>query len=216
MIPHVTAEPPSGWVAAEIASPKIAESAGAVMIDWRAARSPEDSAAFVTGCVATPIPGWVEDMRPAIDARTTALAGASAAMITAAPIDMRADARETLFVLRAANDLGGPPIGSARTFLGFDESRVFTCFATCADRPRAGAPRHDACARSVLTARLDGSSTPPRPGLGLRGVTWAVHHPRPTALGGGVIVLLAGILAIAARRRPRSGSAAPEGERKRV
>jgi hypothetical protein len=142
-------------------------------------------------------------MRPAVEARTAALAGASAGKITGVPIDVRPD-RDGLFVLRAASDLGGPVIGTARTFLGFDESRVFTCFATCSDRAVRGGRQHDACAQAVAGARLEGSRPPPRPGLGLRSVTWAVHHPRPAGLGAVVVVLLAGILAVATRRRPRS------------
>src|SRR5262249_2455952 len=87
--------------------------------------------ALVSGCVATPIPGWVEDMRAPVDARAIALAGAVAAKITRAPMDARPDGANG-FDLRKASDLGGTPIGTARTFIGFDSSRVFTCFVVCA------------------------------------------------------------------------------------
>jgi hypothetical protein len=201
MSPAVVADPPPGWQPAEITPPKIAESAGAELTGWRAA-SGGRGAALVTGCVGTPIPGWVEDMRPSVEARTVALAGAVAERITGFPMDARADA--DAFVLRAASDLGGPPLGLARTFIGFDAERVYTCFATCAGRRAEKEGGGVGCEAAIAKARLEGSAAPPSPGLALRGVTWAVHHPRPTALGGALVVVTAGVLAVASRRRPRS------------
>ena len=74
--PRVAVDPPAGWVATELEKPKIAEGSGAVITGWTAHRSVAGDAAVVSGCVATPIPGWVEDMRPAVEGRTVALAGA--------------------------------------------------------------------------------------------------------------------------------------------
>jgi hypothetical protein len=204
MVPHVAAEPPPGWLAADVAAPRIAESAGAEWTSFRASHPTDEAAALVSGCVATPIPGWVEDMRPAVEWRTTALAGAAAERITGVPMDARADTRGT-FSLRAASQLQGPAIGMARTFVGFDASRVFTCFVTCAARaPGEAVGERLDCERSVIEATLEGSTPPPRAGLALRGVTWAVHHPRPAAVGGGALVAAVGMLAVITRRRPRS------------
>ena len=201
--PRVVAEAPAGWVAAEIEKPAIAESSGARFVQWQASRSAVDDAALASGCVATPIPGWVEDMRPAVEGRNVALAGAVAAKITGAPVDARAEGGT--FALRAASDLAGPIIGRARTFVGFDESHVLTCFATCATKSGASLRRDDpSCEHTIANARLEGSLPPPRPGLGLRAATWAVHHPRPVALAGLGLVVLLGILAVVVRRRPRS------------
>src|SRR4051812_4300536 len=105
----VVAQPPAGWLATEVAAPKIAESSGAELTSFRATRPADDSAVFASGCVATPIPGWVDDMRPAIEGRTTALAGAVAERIIGAPVDARGDGRGG-FVLRAASDLDGLPL----------------------------------------------------------------------------------------------------------
>lgn len=217
--PRVALEAPAGWSAtSDLATPKIAVSSGASLHAWTAHRSAAGDAALVTGCVATPIPGWVEDMRPAVEGRTVALAGASAAAIAGAPVDARPGEGGVL-ELRAVSDLAGPPIGHARTFVGFDGARVFTCFATCV-APRASAPERAplepaaaspepasaarACDASVTAARLEGSAAPPAPGLALRGATWAVHHPRPTALGACGLAVTFALLAIATRRRPRS------------
>src|SRR5262245_62504563 len=122
MTPHLVAEPPPDWVAAGIAPPKIAQGAGAELTSFEASRAPKDDAAVVAGCVATPIPGWVEDMRPAVEARTVALAGASAAAVVGVPIDAR-PASDGSLALRAASDLSGAVVGSGRTCVGLDASR---------------------------------------------------------------------------------------------
>lgn len=196
----VSFEPPAGWKAAELERPTIAEGTGATLTQWAAYRSPVADETFVAGCVGTPIPGWVEDMRPPVEARTTALLGAAAAKITGAPVDVRGAG--AVFELRPASDVGGAPIGTGRTFIGFEEARVLTCFAACATRRTASEGR--ACDGAVAAARLEDGRSPPPPGLALRGATWAVHHPRPTALAACGVILLAGILAVGLRRRPRS------------
>jgi hypothetical protein len=142
-------------------------------------------------------------MRPAVEARTVALAGAVAAKIVGAPADVRPDEHGG-FALRLAADLGGPTIGRARTFIGFDASRVFTCFATCARRPGDLAQGPAECEQSAVEATLDGSEAAPPPGLALGAATWAVHHTRPVVLMGGGLVVVLGCLAVVLRRRPRS------------
>src|SRR5262245_27056263 len=121
MTPYVAAEPPAGWIDAAIGTPKIAESAGAELTAFQARQSGDGPATLVRGRAAGPIPGWVEDMRPAIEARTVALAGAVAEKATGVPMDARVAGER--FELRPASDLGGPPIGTARTFIGFDAQR---------------------------------------------------------------------------------------------
>jgi hypothetical protein len=208
--PSVALEPPAGWAdaSAEIAPPPIAAGAGAALTQWRASRSPASDQILVAACVATSIPGWVEDLRPSVVARTTAFTAATAERVLGVPIELReADGR---FLVQAAGaPEGGPRLGSARTFLGFGDGTVVTCFALCASRG-AGATREAspsrarACDASVQGARLEGDAAPPPPGAGLRAVTWAVHNPRRTATWAGAIVVALGALAVASRRRPRS------------
>ena len=180
---------------ADVPPPKISDSAGAELTQFASFRAGASTITY--GCVATPIPGWVEDMRQAVEGRTVALAGASAALAADHPIDARSNGRGG-FDLRDVRALGAgkdaPVIGNAKTFVGFDAKRVHTCFATC-----IGAD----CREAVDAARLDGSSTPPSAGIALAGVTWAVHHPTPFATGVGAVLVLAGVLAVALRRRPR-------------
>ena len=209
MTPDVRLDAPPGWlIDTTTERPKLAESAGAEMVSFRVLRGQHQHSAthagLVSGCVATPIPGWVEDMRPSIEGRTVALAGAATERLLGGdfPIDARPNGDGTLlFDLRPAKDLGGPVIGSARTFVGFDSSsRVFTCFAACASR---SGDTVVGCEAAVAGSRLEGSSAPPTPGIALRSVTWAVHHPRPFAFGVAIFVTGLAILAIARRRRPR-------------
>jgi hypothetical protein len=206
--PSVALEPPVGWAdaSAEIAQPPIAAGSGAALTQWGASRSPAGDQVLVAACVATPIPGWVEDLRPSVVARTTAFTAAAAERVIGVPIELReADGR--FLVATAGAPDGSPRLGSARTFLGFGEGSVVTCFALCAARgaTREAAPSPPrACEGSVVGARLEGDAAPPPPGAGLRGVTWAVHNPRRTAAWAGAIVVALGALAVASRRRPRS------------
>lgn len=200
--PVVVAEAPPAWVAADVARPAIAESSGASWSSWSASRAPDDGAAMVAACVAAPVPGWVDDMRPAFAARTVALAGATAERIVGFPVEA-SDAGERL----ALHPVGRaePVLGAARTFLGFDDAHAATCFVVCAARREPNAAS-TACNEVVMRARLEGGGPPPRPGVALRAVTWAVHNPRPTALAFGVTTVLAGVLAVATRRKPRGRS----------
>lgn len=202
LAPVVVAEPPPAWVAAEIARPPIAASTGAAWSSWSAARSPADDAALVSACVAAPVPGWVEDMRPAFAARTVAIAGATAERIVGLPVEA-SEAGDHL----ALHPVGRsePVVGAARTFLAFEGTSAFTCFIVCAARkePNAAAAT---CNEVVVHARLEGGDAPPRPGVALRAVTWAVHNPRPTALAFGAATVLAGVIAVVTRRKPRARS----------
>jgi hypothetical protein len=189
--PHVRFEPPARTSLA--IEPPPLSAAGATLLDFRAYG--DDAAAAAEGCVATPIPGWVEDMRVAVEARSLAFAGAVAERLVHEPVDARPSAGT--FELRRASDLGGPLVGRAKTFLGFDDSaRLFTCFAICRG-PDA------ACLGPVSAASLDGASPPPAPGVALRSLTWAVHHPSPFALGSAVAIVLLAAAFVRTRRKPR-------------
>lgn len=201
MGPDLVAEAPAAWAAAEIERPPLSPSSGAAWTTWRAARAADDGAAMVAACVAAPVPGWVEDMRPPFVARTVALAGATAGRIAGAPVEARGDG-ERLALHLVGRD--GGPVGAARTFLGFDDANAVTCFVVCAARHAEPNAAPAACNEVVMRARLDGGAAPPRPGIALGAVTWAVHHPRPTALGLGAAAVLAGVIAVAARRKPRT------------
>jgi hypothetical protein len=56
----------------------------------------------------------------------------------------------------------------------------------------------------VLAARLESSGPPPAPGVGLRALTWGIHHPNETATILAGALGLAAILAVVTRRKPRA------------
>lgn len=196
--PHVAIDSLPGASATEVEKPPVTEGSGAAFTQWSASRSGEH--VVLAGCVATPLPGWVEEMRPVVEIRTFGFATAAASKITRAPLDPRPVPDGTA-VLRLAQD--GPTVGRLKTFVGFDASHVFTCLAACA-RTDGHADEGETCGRIVATARLEGSSPPPPPGLLLGSATWAVHHPRVAGLGMVAVLVLGAFLAVVLRRRPRS------------
>jgi hypothetical protein len=202
--PVMVADPPPGWVAADVARPVLSDDVNATVSQWTATRDPHGSATLLAGCLAAPIAtwGWVEDMRTPIANRAIGTMAATSQRITDVPMEAKPDG--SVFVLRAAGaPADAPVLGAARTYLGFDTSRVWSCFVICATKPgETSAPL--ACDASVRSAHLDGSSDPPPAGVPLRTVTWAVHHPAATAASGAALLGLGSVLAVARRRRPRT------------
>jgi len=208
--PIVVAETPPAWVAAEIAQPPLAGASGARFTQWEAARSPdspEGSATLVRGCVETPIPGWVPDMRTAVEARGHGLAMATAERTSGAQAERRDEGGRPLVRTMGAPD-GSPPIGAVKTFLGFDGHDVATCFAVCTTTAAAHPAKPHAlqptCESVVASAHLTGGTDPPKAGLVMGAASWAVHHPVRTAAGSALAACALGVLAVVGRRKPRS------------
>jgi hypothetical protein len=197
-LPAVVADPPAHFAPSEIDAPPLDPASGSTRTQGRAWRS-VDGATFLVGCVASPIPGWLEDMRPAVEARSLAVAGAATGAAIGTPVGaVRAG---DAFDLRSAAAPDGPVLGRARTFLGFEGESVSICFAVCAAQ-RAGA--WDGCRGALAGARLQGGGPAPAPGVALRGVAWAVHHPRHAGGGAAALAAVLAALAIVTRRTPRS------------
>ena len=207
MGPIVVAETPPSWVAADVAQPPLAGTSGARFTQWEAVRSPDGSAALVRACVETPIPGWVPDMRTAVEARANALAMATAERTSGAQAERRDEGHRPLVRTMGAPE-GSPPIGAARTFLGFDDHEVATCFAVCTTKsvahPASPHPLQPTCESAVASAHLTGGTNPPKPGLVVGAASWAVHHPVRTAAGSAFAACVLGVLAVVVRRKPRS------------
>lgn len=200
--PSVVAEPPPAWIAVEVARPALGGGSGATLTQWSALGS-GDGDVFLLGCVATPIPGWVEDMRPSVQGRTTSFAASSGEKIVGAPIESRNESGHLALQLAGTSDRA-PQVGVARTFVGWNGDDVVTCFAACARSHTSKSVSARACDASVDGARLEAGTEPPPPGLGLGAVTWAVHHPSSTVLWGAVLTFFVGAVAVVSRRRPRS------------
>ncbi|MCL2723913.1 MAG: hypothetical protein FWD69_05690 [Polyangiaceae bacterium] len=213
MIPAVVVEPLPSWDAAEIARPALSEGSGAAFSSWDAWRSKGDSRALVAGCVATPIPGWVEEMRPSVVVRITGILLAAAERIVSKPVVVTREIDDVLQLGAADAPRGSAPVAVARRFITFgdpsvDDARgkLFACFIVCAEALDAAgtAPERSACAAIVAAAELRGSAPPPPPGFALEAIAWFVHHARRTAIVCGVAMAVAGLLAIVTRRKPRA------------
>jgi hypothetical protein len=206
--PSVAAELPPGFVevAAEVPRPPIGAGSGSSFTQWQAWRSPGSSDTLLLGCVATPIPGWVEDMRPSVDARTVSVMNASVERIVGVPVETR-DMPGHLAFRPVGSPEGTAWVGLGRTFVGWDAHDVMTCFAACA-RPEPDenkrADHRRICDASVLGSHLEASLPPPPPGVVLGAVTWAVHHPTTSVRWGAALVFALGVVTVASRRRPRS------------
>ncbi|AKV03441.1 hypothetical protein AKJ09_10104 [Labilithrix luteola] len=149
----------------------------------------------------TPIPGWVEDMRPVVEARTTGLLLSTSERASGAAVV------PTHQGASLALDFADAPPGRAglgRTFIGFGDARVATCFVTCVASRHRPSEWPLACTGVVEAARLEGGEPPPPPGVVLGAATWAVHHARTTASISAVTVTILGVLAVATRKKPRS------------
>ena len=161
-----------------------------------------DGEALAFGCVSTEIPGWVDDMRPVVDARSMGLTASVAEGLAGAPIRAndvgRSDAQTTpLAIVDASN---GRNLGSAKKIIAFDEGAVVSCFVVCVAKT-AGAAR--ACDPAVEATRVVGDRAPPPPGFALAAVTYGVHHPNESAMSALGFVVALGVLVVATRRRPR-------------
>lgn len=207
--PSVATEPPPGFseATAVVAQPSIGgrdSPSGSIFTQWNAWRAPTTKETLLLGCVATPVPGWVEDMRPTVEARTLSVLDASAERVVGAPIEARALAGH--FALRTVGaPEGAASVGIGRAFVGFGEREVVTCFAACVvPKNDADATTARSCDASVLSAQLKGDREPPRPGIVLGALTWAVHHPGTAVTWGGIAAFALGVVAVASRRRPRS------------
>lgn len=197
----------------ELLPPPVSGAAGSELVGFTASELPMGPL-LVSACVATPIPGWVEDLRAPVAARAHAWTAKLAEAITGAPMELR-EAHESgeeavLEVHAVAGETRSR--GLARILVGFDEeggARVLTCGVVCGMRrgrrpEEANIEAERACEAAVRSARLVGDAPAPAPGKALAAVAWGVHHPLPVAAGG---ISLAGVALLAlvlGRRRPRS------------
>ena len=202
--PSITAEPPSGWITTEVPRPSLGGGSGASLTQWVALGSPDvDGEVFLRGCVATPIPGWVEDMRPSVESRTTSFATSAAERIVGVPVVSRPEGATLAVRPTGTSDLT-PRVGVARTYVSWSGHELVTCFAVCARSHTSKRTGARACDAAVGAARLEGGTVAPPPGLTLAVVTWGIHNPFVASLGGALFTLFAAVLAVVSRRRPRS------------
>ena len=197
----VVAEAPAGATPTFVKGPELGGGSNATLVQWTALGSGEGDV-LLLGCVATPIPGWIEDMRPSIEGRNLAFAVSSAQRLVGGDVEPKI---ELGYLGLHAPGPSHARIGVSRTFLGFSAaSEVVTCFATCATPQNVAHAGPRTCDASVTHARLSGEVAPPPAGLALAATTWAIHHSRPTLAWAAALTICLGAVAIVKRRRPRS------------
>lgn len=200
MTATVAVRAPAAWLETSAPPPPLPDGIHASVTDARGWQSPARDETLVVTCVKTPVPGWVEDMRPSVNGRTLILVKAAAEKVGGVAVDARP--LDDHFMLDASGQAGPPrPVGTARTFLGFEGDHVVSCFVACV--ASGSATRERACDSAVVRATFEPGTAPP-PGFALHAVTWGVHHPVGSAAFFAVLATTLGIFAVVARRRPRS------------
>jgi hypothetical protein len=178
-----------------------------MLAQWDAWRGGTGELTLVAACFDAPSESWAPELGELAEAKLRETISGTA---------VRASGFGDLAVIRSSR------AGSATELilLGEGEARLdararqgFTidargpvlssCFVLCADAsPTSRGPSR--CAAAVDGAAFpacDGS--PPPPSLALRAALSLVHHPNATAWGLALTAALAGMLAVATRRRPR-------------
>ena len=200
----VYAEPPAGATEVVVKGPDLGGGSDASLVQWTALRSGGGDV-LLLGCVATPIPGWIEDMRPSIEGRNLAFAVSSAQRLIGGDVEPKAELGYLALFAPGPAAPAREAVGISRTFVGFSAApAVVTCFATCATPQAVAHAGPRTCDASVQRARLSGDVAPPPPGLALAATTWAIHHSRPTLAWAAALTFCLGAVAILTRRRPRS------------
>jgi hypothetical protein len=139
-------------------------------------------------------------MRPTVEARVRALAFTTAERISGVSLDTTEGVFDTLKFHERTE--GAPVAAVGRTWIGWSEQSLSTCFSVCQAVPSSSDA--STCEAVIGEAKLDGSHPPPPPGHLLGTLAWAIHHPSHARAGAGAAVFIAALAAIWRRRRPRS------------
>ncbi len=185
--------PPDGWTSGTLPAPDLAQAPQLTLEQWSSA-SHDGVVGLAWGCVRGDVSQWSDDASELAQGKLVELAqGTLARMGVTQGLHVVARPADAT-ILEQTLESDGTPTARARALLAFtrDPGQAHACIVVCADTT--------GCDRAVTDASLHGELVaPPRPGLGLRALSAAVHHPH-AALG--VLlgaVLLAAALAIATR-----------------
>jgi hypothetical protein len=187
---------PAGYAAGDLAPPDFSQSPRLSLEQWHGARDASGQIVLAWGCTAADASSWSPDATELAQGKLAELASSTAARMRdrATPMHVVATADEGRTRSLAAD---GTETGVARTFIAFTSGRAHGCFVTCTTA---------ACEKSVADARVEGALVaPPSPGIGLRALGLAVHHPRGALGVLGAILVGAAVLAIATRPKSHMG-----------
>jgi hypothetical protein len=219
----VTARSPSGgirvelpiprdWAPTSIAPPDLASTTQVHILAWQAwAPTTEPGASarpgsLVAACFTGETGGWTPEAEPVVLDRLGAVVSSTAVRVGGVGARRVASTEHTGAStsehIVGAGDAEGRLV--ARTFLGFVDAGdgsagpLVGCFALCT-RDLA------ACEPSVEKATMVASFVPaPQPTLAVRAIVAMAHHPSVTAASALTFSILAGVVALVTRRRPRT------------
>jgi hypothetical protein len=198
-----------------MAPPDLASTPQVHILAWQAwapAAEPGTSAgpeSLVAACFTGETGWWTPEAEPVVLDRLGAVVSSTAVRVAgvgarrvASSEHVGASTREHIV---GAGEAEGRLV--ARTFLGFVDAGdgsagpLVGCFALCAtDRTDLAA-----CAPSVEEATIVASFVPaPQPTLAVRAIVAMAHHPSVTAASALTFSILAGVVALVTRRRPRT------------
>jgi hypothetical protein len=203
---------PSGWTALSLPPPSLASAEQIRVLEWQAwapastEGAPPGSSALVAACFAGETSAWTPEAEPIVLERLGAVVSSTALQVARVGERRVVSTEHTGTSTRERIEGTGDAAGqiAARTFLGFVDAGdgsaglLVGCFALCTKDLAA-------CGPSVEGATVAAEFVPaPRPTLAVRAVVAMAHHPSITAASALTLSLLAGVVAVATRRRPRT------------
>jgi hypothetical protein len=179
------------WRDADLAPPDLSQAPQLNLETWKSARADDGAASLAWGCFAGDASAWSADATDLAQGKLAEIASGTAARMrgAAAPMHVVASARDG----RDRTLVADAGIGRARTLVVFtrDAPHAHGCFVACTS---------DACVDAIDETHVTGAIVaPPPPGLALRSLALAVHHPRGALGVLGAIVVCGAALAIVTR-----------------
>jgi hypothetical protein len=203
---------PRGWAILSLPPPSLASAEEVHILQWQAwapaspEGAPTGSSALVAACMAADTSSWTPEAEPIVLERLGAVVSSTALRVARVGERRVASAEHTGTSTTERIEGTGDAAGqiAARTFLGFVDAGdgaaglLVGCFALCTKDLAA-------CGPSVEHATVAAEFVPaPRPTLAVRAVVVMAHHPSITAFSALIFALLAGVVAVVTRRRPRT------------
>ncbi len=197
---------PPGWEAVTLAPPDLSSTEQVELLYWQAwapvAPPGLRPASLVAACFGSDTHAWTPEAEPIVLDRLGAVVSSTALRVAKVGgrrvVSTEHGAGSTSERIEGTGDAEGQLV--AKTFLGFVDpgKGLVGCFALCT----AALPD---CATSVDRATVLADFVPaPAPTLAVRAVVAMAHHPSVTAEAALTFGLLAGVVAVVTRRRPRA------------
>ena len=182
------AVPPGCTRDGDLAPIDLSQTPQLALEQWGSARDATGTTVIAWACVGTDVGTWNADVTELANQKLAEIASGTAARMhgSATPMHVVRQSADTRDRTLAADEGDA----AARTFLVFTDTRAHGCFVSCASH----------CGATIDDAKVLGElRDPPPAGAGLRGLSYAVHHPRVAAGALVAAIALAAAFAIATR-----------------